>query len=362
MENKLNESLLALVCLGIGHSNYLQLKDVDWNGVYALAVKHGLLAVVLDGVERLNGRDNMPQELKLNWIGEVLQSYEQRYALYEKAISKLASFYNHQGYKMMVVKGYACSIDWPRPEHRPCGDIDIWQFGKQKEADKVLEATNLPNNTKIKIDTTHHHHTVFEWQGFSVENHYDFINVHHHKSNVEYEKILKELGEDDSHFVDVQGERVYLPSPNLHALFLLKHTMMHFASEGISLRQLVDWGFFVKKYTKEIEWQYVIDVLDRFGMRNMFNIINAICVGDLGFDVKIFPTVQFDPMLKDRVLQDIISPVFGDEVPKNVFKRIPFKWHRWKGNAWKHKLCYTDSMWSAFWNGVWNHLIKPSSI
>ena len=257
----------------------------------------------------------------------------------------------------MVLKGYACSLDWPNPKHRPCGDIDIWQFGEQKVADAVLA-----KEKGVKLDTSHHHHTVFEWDGFSVENHYDFINVHHHKSNVEFEKILKHLGEDDSHFVELNGEKVYLPSPNLHALFLLKHLMMHFASEGIMLRQVVDWGFFVEKHGKDIDWNYVLDVLDEFGMHQMFNIINAICVGDLGFDVAYFPTVQFDPNLKDRVLNEILVPKYSASVPKNIFSRVAFKVRRWRDNEWKHQLCYKDSMWSAFWSGVWNHLLKPSSI
>lgn len=214
----------------------------------------------------------------------------------------------------------------------------------------------------IEIDNSHHHHTVFEWGGFSVENHYDFLNVHHHKSNVEFEKILKQLGEDDSHAVEVNGEKVYLPSPNLHALFLLKHLMMHFASEGIMLRQVVDWGFFVEKHGKDIDWNYVLNVLDQFGMRQMFNIINAICVGDLGFDVRIFPEVQFVPSLKDRVMNEILIPQYSRSVPKNIFSRVAFKVRRWRGNEWKHRLCYKDSMWSAFWSGVWGHLLKPSSI
>lgn len=55
---------------------------------------------------------------------------------------------------------------------------------------------NLNDNANtIKIDTSHHHHTVFEWEGFTVENHYDFLNVHHHKSNVEMERIFKSLGD-----------------------------------------------------------------------------------------------------------------------------------------------------------------------
>ena len=352
---------MALVRQGIGHESRVLSQEIDWTAIKALADTHGLSAVVLDGLNEVSKSNSqlstLNSQLKLSWIGEVMQSYEGRYAAYEKAIGSLAGFYNQHGYKMMVLKGYASSLDWPNPKHRPCGDIDIWLFGEQKEADAVLA-----KEKGVKIDTSHHHHTVFEWGGFSVENHYDFINVHHHKSNAEFEKILKQLGEDDSHFVVLNGEKVYLPSPNLHALFLLKHLMMHFASEGIMLRQVVDWGFFVEKHGKEVDWNYVLEVLDQFGMHQMFNIINAICVEDLRFDVAYFPTVQFEPKLKDRVLNEILVPKYSASVPKNIFSRVAFKLRRWRDNEWKHQLCYKDSMWSAFWSGVWNHLLKPSSI
>lgn len=149
----------------------------------------------------------------------------------------------------MILKGYACSLKWPKPEHRPCGDIDIWLFGKQKKADELIA-----KEKGIKVDTSHHHHTVFFWRDFMVENHYDFVNVHGLKSSAQLEKIFKALGEDNSHFVDVYGEKVYLPSPNLHAIFLIRHMVSHFAAAEITLRQVLDWGFFVEKHTKEIDW------------------------------------------------------------------------------------------------------------
>ena len=361
ISSKTFSDFLTLVRQGIGHESRVLSQDIDWTVIKALAGAHGLSAVVLDGINEIlktnSQLSTLSPQLKLSWIGEVMQSYEGRYAAYEKAIGSLAGFYNRHGYKMMVLKGYASSLDWTNPKHRPCGDIDIWQFGKQKEADAVLA-----KEKGVKIDTTHHHHTVFDWHGFLVENHYDFINVHHHESNAEFEKILKQLGEDDSFSVEVNGEKVYLPSPNLHALFLLKHLMMHFASEGIMLRQVVDWGFFVEKHGKDIDWNYVLDVLDEFGMHQMLTIINAICVGDLGFDVAYFPAVQFDPGLKDRVLNEILAPEYSNHTPTGFIKRVIFKIRRWMANTWKHQLCYKDSMWSAFWSGMWNHLLKPSSI
>ena len=298
-----------------------------------------------------------PKEMILLWIGEVLQDYEYRYEQYRRSVAELAGFYNEHGIKMMLIKGLSCGMNWPKPEHRPCGDIDIWLFGQQSEADAILE-----KEKGIKVDKSEHHHTVFFWRDFMVENHYDFINVHHHKSNVEIEKILKELGQDDSHLEEINGEKVYSPSPNLHALFLLKHMMMHFAAEGITLRQLIDWAFFAKAHHKEVDWDWLMGVLDKFGMEDLYNTFNAICVEDLGFEATIFHHVQFNPITKTMVLNDILSPEFSIEPPNNLFKRVSFKLRRWRGNTWKHELCYKESMWSAFWSGIWNHLLKPSSI
>ena len=78
--------------------------------------------------------------VKLRWVGKVMQGYEQRYVLYKKAVEDLGAWYHAHGYRMMLLKGLACGLDWPKPEHRPYGDIDIYLFGRYKEADALLES------------------------------------------------------------------------------------------------------------------------------------------------------------------------------------------------------------------------------
>lgn len=357
-----HKTFLKLVRLGIGHYADRISDEIDWNIIQALAERQGLYAIILDGVENLSANQRPPQVMLLEWIGEVLQNYEVRYDAYRRILAEMAGFYNSHGFNMMVLKGYACGLNWPKPEHRPYGDIDIWQFGKQRDADKVLREKG------IEVDNSHHHHSVYYWGEFMVENHYDFINVHHHQSNRGLEVIFKELGADDSHYVEVtcastgSVARVYLPSPNLHALFLLKHMMNDFTSFSMNLRQLLDWAFFVEKHTKEIDWKWLVGVLEKYHMLDFFHTINAICVENLGFEAIIFYSVQYKPELKDRVLNDILEPEFTVEEPSSLIPRLMYKYKRWRGNAWKHEMCYNESMWSAFWSGVWGHLLKPSSI
>lgn len=358
-----NKTFIQLVCLGIGHDVDAVSEAINWSEIKSLADKHALSAVVLDGVDRLMKEGRMPSSwamdnnFKMQWIGSVLKNYEFRYNQYRKAISEMAGFYSSHGYKMMVLKGFSCSMTWPRPEHRPCGDIDIWQFGDYKECDAILVAEK-----GIKVDDSHHHHTVSQWRGFMVENHYDFINVHSNSENKELESILKDLGNDDTHYTEVLGERVYLPSPNLNALFLLRHALAHFAAEKVTLRQLLDWGFFIEKHGHEVEWNMCSEIIDRFRMRKFFNYINAICVEDLGFDSASFPDYTIEKAVKERILNDILDPEFVGYMPSNLVPRVIFKYRRWQANSWKQKICYDENRLKAFFVSVWSHLLKPSSI
>ena len=354
ISSRTSDALLALTRLGLSNTGDVLSETIDWTELKALAEQHGLSAVVIDGIDCLPEKNRPPKEFLLQWIGGVLNGYEARYKHCKNVMGEMAGYYNAHGLKMMLLKGYACGLDWPKPEHRPYGDIDIWLFGKYKEADELLA-----KEEGIKIDRSHHHHTVFGWCGFMVENHYDFVNVHAHRSSVELEKVFKKLGRDDTHYVDVEGERVYLPSANLHALFLIKHMVSHFTSVSINLRHVLDWAFFVKIHGAEVDWEWLLPLLDKFKMRSFFDCVNAICVEDLGFSVDIFPYVKFDPFLKERVLGDILEPEFVAAEPRGVASRLLYKYKRWQGNAWKQRLCYPESRWSSFWWGLWAHVIKP---
>lgn len=348
---------LQLVRLGIGHHSNSLSADVDWDDIKALANQQGLTAIVLDGIEKLPKIVRPPKVFLLRWIGGVLQGYESRYVDYEKAIGSLAGFFNKHNLRMMVLKGYGLSLNYPNPKHRPCGDIDIWCFGNNNEADMAVN-----REFGIHIDKGHHIHTVFSWEGFTVENHYDLVNTYRQKRNRELNHLLKELAVNDCKTLLIDGQTVYFPSVKFNALFLLTHALAHFAGSEINLRQVLDWGFFVKHYSNEIDWEWLNEMLLKFQMKDFFDCLNAVCVDYLGFSCDLFPRVIVSSSLKERVLENIINPQFADSVPHSVLPRLIWKYRRWNRNAWKQWLCYNENRWSAFWNGVRSHLAKPSTI
>ena len=121
----------------------------------------------------------------------------------------------------------------------------------------------------------------------------------------------------------------------------------------------------MKAHHEEVDWKWLVEVLEKYHMKEFFDCVNAICVEDLGFhplEFKGLRVQEVQGVLKERVLNDTLCPEFDEETPKNVWKRVPFKYRRWKANRWKRELCYEDGQLHSFLGGVWNHLLKPAGI
>lgn len=97
--------------------------------------------------------------------------------------------------------------------------------------------------------------------------------------------------------------------------------------------------------------------MDRF-----LECLNAICTEDLGLDASLLPPSACDPKLKERVLNEILSPEFAGAKPNGLLPNMWFKTRRWWANRWKHRIVYDEGLAGAFVNSVWAHLKRPKSI
>lgn len=93
---------------------------------------------MLDTIGRLPSDMRPPKAILLQWIGQTTM-IEWIYAKHQERIRELADFYKQHNKRMLLLKGYGCSLCYPKPEHRPTGDIDIFLFGQLDEADALVE-------------------------------------------------------------------------------------------------------------------------------------------------------------------------------------------------------------------------------
>ena len=359
---KEQKALLLLIRLGIGNEGVtehsiqqLQDEGIDWEQVMQLSYMHSLSVIAADGYSAVKaakpdarlGIDNKNLwRKKAAWLSDSL-SAQADYDKYRSFIRSIAKFYARHDIPMMLLKGYGLSLNYPVPSHRPMGDVDIYLFGKWQEADALIRGKGI----EVKDDCEHH--TKFLANGFSVENHYDFINVRIRCSSRSLEKIFKQLATDQLEFTDLDGVKVYLPSPNLNALFLLRHTAGHFASEGIMLRPLLDWGFFVEKHGGKVDWKWLVQTARDYNMHIFLSAMNNICVSYLGFDASIFPAMERYPEYEGRILAEVLN---GPDIVKDASAWLRTK--RWWQHRWKHHICYSDSMLSSFFTSVASNIFK----
>ena len=357
-----NEKIyFSLLKIGLGTESpgeiLPELTKLQWGEIYSLAVRQGTGALVWDALRQLHATEYLPLSLRVQWAYNVEQ-IEARYRKQEKVLIGLSEFYASHSISLMLLKGYGLSLFYPCPEHRECGDIDIWLFGRQGEADELL-----CRERGIRIDEDKHHHTVFLIDGVMVENHYDFLNVYAHASNREIEQLLRTYAEIPSETIRLKNTEIHLPSPCFNALFLLRHAAAHFAAEEIGMRHVADWAMFVRRYHDKIDWVELYAMARRMNMQRFLNCINIISIDNLGVDAKLFPPFERDLKLEERVLNDILHPEFSEEFPERGFIRIiQFKFRRWLANRWKHRIVYQEGLIRTFFRQVYSHLLKPESV
>lgn len=320
----------------------------DWREVMNLAQEHGVAAIALDGYQKVWEYEDIPEDIRYEWLGRSV-SIENNYQSCCDAIKSLAGFYDKHGISMMLLKGTALSLNYPIPSHRSPGDIDVYNFGHWKLADQCVE-----QELGIKVDTSHHHHTVFNYKGFVVENHFDFVNVKAHKNAYSIETKLKDLaGKSIENQID--GIKIYTPSADFNAIFLIRHAAQHFAGSRLTLRQLLDWGYFIDKHSSEVDWSMAVPFIKNMGCWRFFCAVNGICTGALGFDASLFPGFDRDLDLEKRILDDTLQPEF-----KATGNGAIFKFRRWCANIWKHKIVYDEKLVPLFCTLAWSHIKKPA--
>lgn len=377
-----NEKLLLnLIKIALGKSKKYTLPNaLEWNILFDMSMKQCVPSVVLDGLnkslasEPCQDNNGIGKMDKLKWLSMVL-NMERQYTKHESVIAELAAFYREAGYQMMLLKGYGLSKYWPIPNHRPTGDIDIYLMfmnseGKDKShpawecADKLLT-----EKLGIQVDNSHHHHSVFTYKGIMVENHYDFVNVHSHRSNRWIENEFKTLAltRNEEYTFD-NGAKLLFPSPLLNCLFVARHNAIHFAAEHLNLRQLLDWALFVEDRHKDIDWNYFWNIAKKMGMEKFVLCMSFISIRQLAFEKDVFHIPnEYEDFQKcnhgliDKVLDNILHPT--DEA--NDGKGIAYVINRyklWKSNLWKHRIVYSDSVFSTFCAQIKSHLMKPATI
>lgn len=234
-------------CIGSAKEIPDTLKEANWKELYRIAQKQALLGVLFHGIRRLPKELAPEQKLLMQWMVMAEQIRKQNIRLFLDSVKVCKNFEN-KGFANCILKGQGNALLYPDPYMRTPGDIDIYLAGGRK---RVMQYINkvCPNQVM------RYHHVDFPVMKTAIEVHftpsYMFFPIH----NSRMQKWFKEvMGEQCNHRVslpDGYGE-IHVPQVSFNVIYILSHLYRHIFTEGIGLRQLLDYYFVLVKWHTDL--------------------------------------------------------------------------------------------------------------
>lgn len=322
----------------------------EWNELLELASQHAIAAVLIDGVGRLIAHSkeltiHQPVDLRLEWIGlqQITQSQNE---LQNRRSRELVELFGKSGFRSCILKGQGTATYYPQPGNRQCGDIDLWV---EAERDEVLAFARQQGYTVNSIDQKHSDVEVFA--DVPVEVHFKPSWMYNPFRDKKLQRFFKEKADRQFGNTDERAGFVHT-TVDFDLVFSMVHIYRHVFSEGIGLRQLMDY-YFILKASMEEQRREALKVLKALGMGNFVGGIMWIlreCFGMGEALMLCMPNERHGSFLLEEIMR---SGNFGqyDERTVRVDKNERFK----RGLAqFKRNLRFigyypSEVLWSPAW-------------
>lgn len=229
-------------CIGSAKEIPDSLKEADWKELYAIAKMQALVGVLFYGIQRLPKELAPEQKLLMQWMAMAEMIWKQNIRLFLDSVKVCKNFEN-KGFANCILKGQGNALLYPDPYMRTPGDIDIYLTGGRK---RVMQYINkvCPNQVM------RYHHVDFPVMKTAIEVHftpsYMFFPIHNSRMQKWFGMVMDLQCSDVVTLPDGYGE-ITVPTMSFNVIYILSHLYRHVFTEGIGLRQLIDYYFVLVK-------------------------------------------------------------------------------------------------------------------
>ena len=325
---------------------FASLTVAEWVELHKISRNQGVLALVFDALKDVHA--DIPSKLKLQWAFGAMQIEEKSDKQWHLA-NELCAEYGKRGVNTIVLKGFALSRYYPNPKHRECGDFDCFLLGEFEQGNRIAEQLGA----KVRFDDYKHSH--IHYKGLMIENHKFCTSIRGPKINKQFEVFLQGLLTKENCGGELlNSSSIRIPSPTFNALFLIKHTMVHFLYEGIKIRHLLDWACLIKAEGENIDWTVVDQWCKQLHLNNFVSLMNATVCQYIG--LKLSCVVK--PVDNRNVDRFVRSMLYDDTaVYNNTHSSI---WHQrcaivknMVASRWKFSEVYKKSLMLELLKSSW---------
>ena len=297
-----------------------ELSDSEATAILTLAAKQTVSGLVIDALFRHNIK--MPRQNVLKSIG-LLERIRKNSNDVNKGAILLQQLFDESGVDYVIVKGQVVAAHYPEPLLRQSGDIDYYCNSKNFDNSQKAIQRHWGIYAEPEGSERHVHYT---YKGCIYEGHFSLVSFHNKKRNAIWQQILDS---DKGTTTIVDGARVRVLSPTLHAFYVFMHLYEHLLELGIGLRQFCDLAVLLHYCKNDISMDTLRMNLKALGMEKAYRACGSILVDYLGL-----PENELGYSIKAtdrRYGKKILNVVFYRGNMGHYNKRNGFK-------GWKHKV------------------------
>jgi len=304
----------------------------DWERVIRAGSSQGVLSIIADAISSVDMSLFPSRQLFMSFIAASAKAEDVYEAQFRRA-EELSELWHSEQIRVVVLKGFTCSSYYPIPQHRVGGDFDCYLCGEYESGN------DLATECGAKVELNDYKHSHITYKGLAIENHKFLIEVNGPKMKREFDRHLCELATvRTGRYVD-GSVCMEIPCADFNALFLLAHSFQHFITEGLNLRQICDWAFFLKAEQNNVNWKDYYYWVQRIGMIRYSAALTSVCVDYLGLEITN-KSLEYDSKYAQKVIEDTLYS--GNSVYNKHYSKFRIRFEKTRNfyrYAWKyHKL------------------------
>ena len=188
---------------------------------------------------------------------------------------------NKAGIPFCIMKGVAAAADFPVPELRKSGDIDILITNPADIERAVVEIEKI-GFRKDNDQNSLHHVSMSGLNGLEIEVHTMLAEpFDNNRINTYIDSLVTECGRHTIRKV-IMGAEVPVLEDAYHAYELLLHMLQHFLRAGFGIRLLCDWVVLWNRGLSEEDCRIYMRLVNESGIKGFSDMITRTCIKYLG--------------------------------------------------------------------------------
>ena len=318
------EIFFRLVRIALGNETGLpgKLTEEEWNCMANLSRKQALGGIIMQAIEKLPPEYRPPQKILFQWIGWTGKIENVNRRLNREAVA-VSLYLENKGFRSMILKGQGVAELYPNPLRRTPGDIDIWLDGTRKSIFRLARSVD-PEATA----------------------------VYHH---IDMKRLSEEF-------------EVRVPSMEMNRIFLLVHIYRHLMTEGIGLKQLMDYFYLLKQGMTSAEREKFTEQVRELKMKRFAEAVMYVLNRVFGLEERMMPVPPSEKYGKRLLDEIMLAGNFGQYDTRIERKGMDSEWGRFRERMkrimrfvrdYPDEVCWTPyfKIWHFFWRKIHNSKI-----